>query len=136
MAFVDSGRCCHFVPLASLLQKSLSQWVVPIVLSAPSIPVSKGSPALWFLVSSVAAAATANSLQLCPTVRPPRQQSTRLLCPWDSPGKNTGVDCHALLQGIVLTQGQNLHLLCLLHWQACSLPLVPPGSPSANLLSD
>ena len=68
MAFVDSGRCCHFVPLASLLQKSLSQWVVPIVLSAPSIPVSKGSPALWFLVSSVAAAATANSLQLCPTL--------------------------------------------------------------------
>ena len=24
---------------------------------------------------------------------------TRLLCPWDSPGKNTGVGCHALLQG-------------------------------------
>ena len=34
----------------------------------------------------------------------------RLLCPWDSPGKNTGVDCHALLQGISLTQGLNLHL--------------------------
>ena len=28
-----------------------------------------------------------------------------LLCPWDSPGKNTGVDCHALLQGIFPTQG-------------------------------
>ena len=28
-----------------------------------------------------------------------------LLCPWDSPGKNTGVGCHALLQGIFLTQG-------------------------------
>ena len=40
----------------------------------------------------------------------------RLLCPWDSPGKNTGVDCHALLQGIFLTQGLNLSLLHLLHW--------------------
>src|SRR5574337_598976 len=31
-------------------------------------------------------------------VRPHRRQPTRLLCPWDSPGKNTGVDCHLLLQ--------------------------------------
>ena len=34
-------------------------------------------------------------------------QSTRLLCPWDFPGKKTGVGCHALLQGIFLTQGSN-----------------------------
>ena len=32
---------------------------------------------------------------------------TRLLCAWDSPGKNTGVGCHALLQGIFPTQGSN-----------------------------
>ena len=32
------------------------------------------------------------------SVRPHRQLPTRLLCPWDSPGKNTGVDCHFLLQ--------------------------------------
>ena len=37
------------------------------------------------------------------------------------------MDCHALLQGIFLTQGSNLSLLCLLHWQAVSLPLAPPG---------
>ena len=37
-----------------------------------------------------------------------------LLCPWDSTGENTGVGCHALLQGIFMTQGLNLHLLCLL----------------------
>ena len=36
---------------------------------------------------------------------------------WGTPGKNTGVRCRALLQGIFLTQGLNLHLLCLLHWQ-------------------
>ena len=47
----------------------------------------------------------------------------------DSPGKNTGVGCHTLLQGIFLTQGLNLCLLCLLHWQVCSLPLAPPGKP-------
>ena len=39
----------------------------------------------------------------------------RLLCPWDFPGKNTGVGCHFFLQGIFLAQGLNLHLLCLLH---------------------
>ena len=41
--------------------------------------------------------------------------------------KNTGVGCHALLQGIFLTQGLNPRLLHLLHWQAGSLPLAPPG---------
>ena len=39
---------------------------------------------------------------------------------WDSPGKNIGVGCYALLQGIFLTQGSNSHLL---YWQMDSLPL-------------
>ena len=47
-----------------------------------------------------------------------------------SPGKNTEVACHDLLQGILLGQGLNLSLLCLLHWQVGSLPLVPSGKPS------
>ena len=55
------------------------------------------------------------------------QWSSRFLCPWDSPGKNSELGCHALLQGIFPTQGSNLHLLCLLHWQVCSLLLAPPG---------
>ena len=38
-------------------------------------------------------------------------QPTRLLCPWDSPGKNTRVGCHFLLQGAFLTQGSNSGLL-------------------------
>ena len=51
----------------------------------------------------------------------------RLLCPWDFfPGKNTGVGCHFLLQGIFLTHRLKL---CLPHWQEDSLPLVPPGKP-------
>ena len=42
---------------------------------------------------------------------------------------NTGVGCHALLQGILLTQGSNPRLL---HWQMGSLPLVPPGKPGGH----
>ena len=59
-------------------------------------------------------------------------QSTRFLCPWNFPGKDTGVDCHFLLQGIFPTQGSNtclLDLLHLLHRQADSLPLCHLGSP-------
>ena len=53
---------------------------------------------------------------------------TRLLCPWNFPGKNTEVGCHFLLQGIFLTQGLNLCLLCLLHWLVNHTP-VPPRKP-------
>ena len=51
---------------------------------------------------------------------------TRLLSLWDSPGKNTGVGSHFLLQGIFPARGANLHLLHLLHWQVGSLPVAPP----------
>ena len=43
------------------------------------------------------------------------------------------IGCHAVLQGIFLTQGANPHLLCLLCWQKGSLPLAPPGKPE-NIL--
>jgi len=56
-------------------------------------------------------------------------QLSRLLCPWDSPSKNTGVGCHFLLQGIFPTQGLNLHVLHLLSGQAGSLLLAPLGKP-------
>ena len=54
---------------------------------------------------------------------PHGQQPSRLLCPWDSPDKNTGVSGHFLLQGIFPTQGLNSPLFSLLHWQAGALPL-------------
>ena len=47
-------------------------------------------------------------------------QPVSLLCPWDFPGKNTGVGCHFLFQGIFPIQGLNL---CLLHCLVDSLPL-------------
>ncbi|XP_025119871.2 prostaglandin F synthase 1 isoform X1 [Bubalus bubalis] len=65
--------------------------------------------------------------------KPVCNQPARLLCPWHSPDKNTGVDCHALLQGIFLTQGSNLHLS---HWQGGSLQLAPPGKPPHLFLQD
>ena len=52
------------------------------------------------------------------------------LCPWDSPGKDTGMGCHALLQEIFLTQGvtrKQTHISYVyLLWQAGSLLLGPP----------
>ena len=57
----------------------------------------------------------------CPTLCDP----ARLLCPWDFPGKNTGVGCHFLLQGIFPTQGLNPSPL---HWQVDSLLLSHQGS--------
>ena len=51
---------------------------------------------------------------------------TRFLRPWDSPGKNTGVGCHLLFQGIFPTQGSNLDLP---HCRQTLYPLSHQGSP-------
>ena len=65
----------------------------------------------------------AKSLQSCPTLCNPMDCSPPgSSVHEDSPGKNTGVGCHTFVQWIFLTQGSNPHLLCLLHWQAGSLP--------------
>ena len=65
----------------------------------------------------------------CPSLLQPHGlEPARLLCPWNSPGKNIGVGCHFLLQGIFPTKRSNP---CLLHWQGDSLPL----SRLSNLLS-
>ena len=69
---------------------------------------------LHLLYHTCACSVTSGSLQ------PRGLYPTRLLGPWDSPGKNSGVGCHALHQGIFLTQESNLHLLhcrwILCHW--------------------
>ena len=72
----------------------------------------------------------ARLLQLCLTLQPYALQPARLLNPWDSPDKNTGVGCHTVLQEIFPTQGLNPCLLHLLHWQVGSLPLASPGKPN------
>ena len=69
--------------------------------------------------------------QSCPTLLPHGLEPTRLLCPWDFPGKNARVGCHFLLQGIVLTQGLNPGLphwrrILHLHWQWGPSPATGP----------
>ena len=56
--------------------------------------------------------AAAKSFQSCPTVRPHRRQPTRLPCPWDSPGKNTGVGCHFLLQCVKVKSKREVSRSC------------------------
>ena len=58
------------------------------------------------------------------SVQPHRRQPTRLCCPWDSPGKNTGVGCHFLLQCMKVKSKSEIAQLCLtLHDPMdCSLP--------------
>ena len=64
--------------------------------------------------------------KLCPTLCNPMNVAHQ--ASWSSPGKNTRVGYHFLLQGIFPTQRSNLHLL---HWQAASLSLNHPESLSA-----
>ena len=59
------------------------------------------------------------------SLRPHGLQPTRLLCPWNPPGQNTGVGSRSLLQGIFPTQGLNPGLL---HCRQILLPLSHQGS--------
>ena len=72
----------------------------------------------------IAAAAAAKSLHSCLTLRPHRRQPTRLPRPWDSPGKNTGVGCHCLLQYIKVKSESEVAQSCLTlsNPMDCSLP--------------
>ena len=69
------------------------------------------SPCFWNAGRSLVLSIQSR-LTLC---KPTDCSLARLLCLWDSLGKNTEVGYHALLQGTFLTQGSNLYLLCLLH---------------------
>ena len=65
------------------------------------------------------------------SVRPQRQQATRLPCPWDSPGKNTGVGCHFLLQCMKVKSEREVA-------QSCPTPsdpmdCSPPGSSAHGI---
>ena len=58
-------------------------------------------------------AAAAKPLQSCLTLRPHRRQPTRLPRPWDSPGKDTGVGCHFLLQCVRVKSESEVAQWCL-----------------------
>ena len=76
------------------------------------------------ILKCAAAAAAAKSLQSCPTLRPHGWQPARLLRPWDSPGKNTGVGCQCFLQCMKVKSESEVAQSCpTLHAPMdCSLP--------------
>ena len=112
----NTGVGCHFL-LQDMKVKSdreVTQSCLtlcnPMNLSTPGLPAA-------------AAATAAKSLQSCPTHR---RQPGRLPRPWDSPGKNTGVGCHFLLQCMKVKSESEFAQLCLTLRDPmdCS----PPGS--------
>ena len=70
--------------------------------------------------------------QVSNSLRPHGLQPARLLCPWDTPGKNTGVGCLFLLQGIFLTQGSSP---CLLHRRQILYHLSHQGNMNVTYVS-
>ena len=60
------------------------------------------------------------------SLRPHGLEPTRLLCLWNSPGKDVGIGCQALIQGVFLTQGLSQGLL---HCRQILYPLSYLGSP-------
>ena len=107
--------------------KSSNLWVIILKLDWDTIPDQREiSLLLWTnqfpnLKKSVSCSVASNSLQ------PHGQWPAKLLCWWNSPGKNTGVISHYLLQGILPTQRSNLGLL---HCSQDSLLPEPPGEPN------
>ena len=92
----------------------------------------KGKDCNVYSLTAAAAAAAAKSLLSCPTLRPQRRQLTRLLRPWDSPGKNTGVGYHFLLQCMKVKSESEVAQSCLTLRDPmdCS----PPGSSNHGIL--
>ena len=79
----------------------------------------------WLMASPQCSdAPPAKSRPSCPTVRPHRRQPTRLPRPWDSPGKNTGVGSHFLLQCMKVKSESEVAQSCptLRDPTDCSLP--------------
>ena len=101
-------------------------WWGPFIYPLLSCPAKNPVFPQWItlLPSAPAAAAVAKSHQSCQTVQPQRWQSTRLLHPWDSPGENTGVGYHFLLQCIKVKSESEVPQSCLTLSDPmdCSLP--------------
>ena len=78
---------------------------LPAMLPLSLVPTERGLHIRCLQCVCVSCSVMSDSL------RPHGLEPTRLLCPWDSLGKNIGVGCHSLLQGVFLTQGLNPGLL-------------------------
>ena len=105
----------------SLGLQKLSSWPPPIEIPDPLASTTTNQP-LWFKKKTSVhlqikeenkehESQSVNCSVVSDSLWPRGLQSTRIFCPWNSPGKNIGGDCHFLLQGIFLTQGSNAGLL-------------------------
>ena len=133
--------CSNSCPLSWWCHPSISSSVVPFSSRLQSFPASGSFPRSQFFASggqSIGASASASVVcggvglvaKSCPTLATPWTVACQALCPWDSPGRNTGVGCHSLLQGIFLTQESNPGLLPprqILYW------LSYEGSPISGM---
>ena len=135
--FISLGKGCiaiTFPPGTALLHPT-DFWIIVFIFMSPGV--------FFFLISSLISALihwlvvcsqSFSSIWLCDPVN-------QISCPpvfsvhGIFSGKNTGVACHCLLQGIFLIQGLNPCLLSLLHWQADSLPLHHMGSPNGYVVA-
>ena len=97
--------------------KKICLFVHVLVVACGIFDLHFGMQGLFFFFSVVACGSSSVCVCVCvscsvvsDSLQPHRLQPARLPCPWNSPGKNTGVGCHFLLQGIFLTQGLNLGL--------------------------
>ena len=107
-----------FPPLFPAVQHKTTAKGRTRICTSPEAPFTVSLPAT---VQGTATGGTASeSLSLTESSTSHGCHCTRLLCPWNSPGRNTGVGCHSLLRGIFPTQGSPLHLLL---WQADASPL-------------
>ena len=120
----DLQSACGLSPCAAQAYLLHNTWNLP----RPGIELV--SPALQgglLTTGPLAAATAAKSLQSCPTLCDPhRRQPTRLPHPWDSPGKNTGVGCHFLLQCMKVECEREIPQSCLT--PSDPMDCSPPGS--------
>ena len=99
-------------------------WLPPLTPGKPSR--QEGMDSASSLTTLLAVAAAAKLLQSYPTLCDPTDRSPPGSCPWDSPGKNTGVGCHCLLQCMKVKSEREVA-------QSCPTPsdpmdYSPPGS--------
>ena len=118
---ISSCMCCisfHFVLAYSLPTNSRAKLTTKRVYISPPFGVSGLTCMSTQLLSGCVLLFVTHGLQ-----------PARLLCPWHSPGRNTGMGCRAHLQGIFPPLVLNPRLLCLLHWQVDSFTLSHLGTP-------
>ena len=122
------GGCVYTLSNVLLTQKvlfpcfSLSLFIVfafayglyPFLVFRCDLQFQETHLSVLFVCVCVCVCALSSSVMFDP-LKPHEMQLVRLLCPWNFLGKNIGVDCHFLLQGIIPTEGSNLYLFCLPH---------------------